>query len=65
MTMELRCPAKKHGEVVIPGDAVIDIACDSRFCGKVAGVTVLHRFDLRTGALQGTRKYRNPQVRSK
>lgn len=63
MTMELRCPSKKHGEVVIPGDAVIDIACDSRFCGKRAGVTVLHRFDLRTGKLQGTKKYQTPQLR--
>lgn len=58
--MELRCPAKKHGEVVIPGTGVLEISCSSRFCGKRAGVVVLHRFDLATGALVDTHSYKEP-----
>lgn len=62
--MELRCPSKKHGELIIPGAGLLEVSCDSRFCGKVAGVTVRHQFDLQTGQLTSTRKY-NTQVRSK
>lgn len=61
--MELRCEAKKHGEVIIPGDAVLEVSCDSRFCGKRAGVTVRHQFDLRTGKMLDTHRY-NTEIRS-
>jgi len=56
--MELRCPAKKHGEVLTPASGILEVSCDSRFCGKVAGVTVRHQFDLASGDLTETRKYK-------
>jgi len=62
--MELRCAAKKHGEVIIPGTGVLEVSCDSRFCGKRAGVTVRHQFDLRTGEMLDTHRF-NTQIRSK
>lgn len=61
--MELRCPAKKHGEVIIPGAGVLEVSCDSRYCGKRAGVIVLHKFDISSGELIDTKLYK--QVRSK
>lgn len=61
--MELRCESKKHGEVIIPGTGVLEISCDSRFCGKRAGVIVLHKFDISSGQLLDTHLYK--QVRSK
>lgn len=62
MTMELRCPAKKHGEVIIPGSGILEVSCNSRFCGKVAGVVIRHRFDLATGSLVETHPYREPNT---
>ena len=59
--MELRCAGnKKFGELIIPGPGVLEVFCDSRFCGKRAGVSVRHRFDLLTGAVTETRKFQNP-----
>lgn len=55
--MELRCAAKKHGELIIPGRGVLEVSCDSRFCGKRAGVTVRHQFDLESGEMLNTHKY--------
>lgn len=63
--MELRCSSKKFGELIIPGAGILEVACDSRFCGKRAGVVVLHRFDLATGEMMDTHQYKTPQVRSK
>lgn len=57
--MDLRCDSKKHGEVHEP--AVIEIKCDSRFCGARRGVVVIHRFDTTTGKLIGTSQFRNPR----
>lgn len=56
--MDLRCPAKKHGIVVREG--VVEIKCDSRFCGAEQGVTVLHRFDVATGELVETVQFKDP-----
>lgn len=58
---ELRCTSKKHGVVI--DDHTVEVKCDSRFCGAKAGVIVLHRFDLRTGELVDTQRYR--EIRSK
>lgn len=56
--MDLRCPAKKHGVVIREG--VVEIKCDSRFCRAEQGVTVLHRFDVTTGELVETVKFKDP-----
>ena len=59
--MDLRCPAKKHG--VLVRDGVVEIKCDSRFCGAEQGVTILHRFDAVTGELVETVKFKDPAKR--
>jgi hypothetical protein len=55
-TYELRCHAKLHGIVVSPG--VLEIACRSDRCGWRPGKVVLHRFEVETGKLLGTREYK-------
>lgn len=55
--MELRCSSKKHAEII---DEVIEIKCNSKFCGAAPGVTILHRFNL-AGVLIETKKYRDPR----
>jgi hypothetical protein len=57
MVPELRCQNKKHG---VLGDGVIEVACSSRYCGKENGVTVIHRFDARTGKLLETKRFKTP-----
>lgn len=55
--MDLRCQAKKHGEL---DDGFVEIKCSSRFCGAGPGVVVIHRFDANTGELAGTRRFKDP-----
>lgn len=38
---------------------VIEVRCHSRYCGKRAGVVILHRFNLETGKLIETKEYKN------
>lgn len=56
--MELRCPSKLHAVLLTPATGIEEFSCDSRFCGKVSGVTVRHQFDLATGQLLETHKYK-------
>lgn len=58
MDHELRCPYKLHGITV--GAGVLEVQCDSRFCGAGNGAVVLHRFDVKDGRLIDTRKYKRP-----
>lgn len=61
--MELRCDAKKHGELIdVDGEPVIEVKCSSRFCGAGPGVVVLHRFG-QDGKLLVTSRYRDPVTR--
>ncbi len=57
--MDLRCDSKKHGVLLDSG--LIEVKCDSKFCGHGAGVTVLHRFDAMTGELVDTHMYKDPR----
>lgn len=60
--MDVRCPGKKHAEVIEPAEGgLIDIKCDSRICGAGRGRVVIHRFTTATGALVATRTYRTPE----
>jgi len=61
--MELRCPSKLHGILLEGG--VIEVKCDSRFCGHVSGVVVLHRFNAQTGELLETLNFKNPTQRER
>jgi hypothetical protein len=60
--LELRCDSKKHGVLIEPGFGILEVKCDSRFCGARTGAIVLHRFDLTTGEMVDTHRY-NTQVR--
>lgn len=42
---------------------VLEVKCRSRRCGHEAGAVVLHRFDLETGNIQGTLKFKDPVTR--
>lgn len=55
--MDLRCPAKKHGEL---NGEFIERKCDSRFCGAAPGVVVIHRFAVSTGELVETHRFKDP-----
>ena len=55
--IELRCGPRLHATVI--DDHTIEVKCNSRWCGAVDGIVVLHRFDLRTGAVE-TSKYKAP-----
>lgn len=41
-------------------DGVLEVKCRSRRCGHEAGVVVIHQFDLMTGELKGTLKFKDP-----
>lgn len=56
--MDLRCGNKMHGNL---DDGVIEVKCDSRFCGAGKGVVVLHRFDATNGKLIETLTFRETQ----
>jgi len=60
--MELRCQNKKHGEVT--DDGLLEVSCDSRFCGKKPGIVVLHRFKPETGEIVETLKFKAPHTPS-
>lgn len=53
---ELRCDAKKHGE--LDGEGHLVVKCSSRFCGAESGTIVLHTFDVVSGALVKTNRYK-------
>lgn len=56
--MELRCERGLLHGIILP-DGLLEVKCRSRFCGSVAGVVVLHRFNVHTGEVT-TRRYRDP-----
>lgn len=43
---------------------VLEVKCRSSRCGAGKGVVVLHRFDIVTGRLLSTNRYRNPTRRN-
>lgn len=55
---DLRCDnGIKFGDLE---DNFLEVKCRSDRCGAKAGVVVLHRFDVETGKLVSTRKFRDP-----
>lgn len=55
--MELRCPSKKHAELA---EGLIEVKCNSRFCGAQDGAVVLHQFDASSGELLSTSVFKDP-----
>lgn len=61
--MELRCSSSiLHGVIE---DGVLEVLCKSNRCGKESGVVVLHRFNVETGKLIETKKYKDPTRKGK
>lgn len=59
--MDMRCNSKMHGRLT--DDGLFEVSCGSAFCGKKPGVVVLHRFNVKTGELVETKKYKDtPKV---
>lgn len=59
MIIELRCGGTMHGKLSVR-DAILEVKCNRRGCGAKPGVVVLHTFDVNTGKMIGTRKFRDP-----
>jgi len=53
---DLRCNYKKHGVVI--DSHTVEIKCDSKFCGAQRGIIILHWFDLETGKLVKTKRFK-------
>ena len=60
---ELRCASRVHGVIVAPD--VLEVRCHSRYCGKRAGVVILHRFEVSTGKLLSTREYKTIEMQQR
>lgn len=60
--MDLRCESKKHAEILEDPapQGILEVKCDSRFCDAGPGRVVLHRFDLETGTMVDTRRFKTP-----
>lgn len=56
--IELRCEGLLHG--ILIGDGHVEFKCRSRFCGYSPGVVILHYFDVHTGQLSNTLRFRSP-----
>lgn len=62
--MELRCEHKMHG--ILMDNGLLEVKCSSAFCGSKPGVVVLHRFDVKTGMLVETKKYKDtPKIKKR
>lgn len=62
--MDLRCESKMHGRLIEGG--LFEVSCGSAFCGKKPGVVVLHRFNIKTGELVQTLKFKDtPKISKK
>ena len=59
MITELRCGGTMHGKLNIVG-GTLEVKCNRRGCGAQRGIVVLHTFDVKTGKIVGTRKFRDP-----
>lgn len=53
----IRCPSRIVGKV---HDGMLEVKCSSKHCGAGKGTIVMHYFDLFTGKLLKTRKFREP-----
>ena len=58
MMANLRCNGKLHG---ILEDKVLEVKCNSKFCGAGPGVVVLHLFSTESGALLETKFFKDPE----
>lgn len=62
MITELRCGGTMHGKLNIV-NGMLEVKCSRRRCGAERGVVVLHTFDLSTGNMIKTQRFRDPYNR--
>jgi len=58
MPKELRCGGNMHG--IMLDDTHLEVKCKRRACGSKPGTVVLHVFDITTGELTRTRRFKDP-----
>lgn len=57
--VELRCHGRIHGR--IQSDHRFEVKCHSRACGAKSGVVVLHYFDVNSGKLLETKRFKDAE----
>lgn len=66
--IQLRCKSKLQGilKELANGKKVLEVRCKDKWCAeRGAGVIVLHYFNVDTGELVETKKFRDPKVSTK
>lgn len=53
-----RCPGNKLHAKLVQGR--LEVRCDSRWCGKRPGIVVIHRFDIVSGEMVDTVRFKSP-----
>lgn len=61
--VELRCEHKILFGVLYSEQGVVEFKCRSARCGARPGAVVIHRFDVHTGVLLKTYKFKDPGKR--
>ena len=59
MPKELRCGGTMHG-ILSDDGTELEVKCKRRSCGKRPGIVVLHTFNVKTGRLKHTRRFKEP-----
>lgn len=61
--LQLRCRSKLQGIIkVVSGKRLLEVRCKDKWCAeRGAGVVVLHYFNVDTGELDHTKKFRDPK----
>lgn len=59
--IEYRCNNKLHGiKREFPNGTFLEVLCKEKWCGSKVGEVVFHYFDLETGVLDHTKRYKDP-----
>ena len=65
---QLRCRSKLQGilKTYPDGKVLLEVRCKEKWCAeRGAGLVVLHYFNVETGELDHTKKFRDPHYRRK
>lgn len=68
LPIQLRCQSKLQGIIkeLANGTRVLEVRCKDKWCAeRGAGLVVLHYFNVDTGELVDTKKFRDPKVSTK
>ena len=59
MPTELRCQSRMHA--VLTDDGLLEVKCQSKYCGAGRGQIVLHYWDMATLELIETKRFKTPE----